>query len=212
MARITEVLPDVHHRLWVTSGDRTLHMELNPGAGPEAMLSLTLRGVFARVAITDDGLALRWPGGFTLALFALQSRQEAPWLTSFSEVPTQDRYRPLLPLLRHGTPGLYLRDQPERHHVMQAFGLKPGELDRILRAYPVPEDVMLHRLNDIALVLRHHVFQDLPPVLLRRPWPYAEHRHPQELPLHTLQGCLERGRLDLIEDPLWALVRAELSR
>jgi hypothetical protein len=146
-----------------------------------------------------------------LPLTTLASHHKASWLTLLAQVPVQDRYRPLLPLLRFSTPGLYLRERVERHHIMQAYTMKPSVLDSSIRAYPVPEELMMHRLNDIALVLRHHLYGELPAALLRRPWAYSEYRHPHEAALHTIQGCLERGRLDLIEDPLWALARAESS-
>ncbi|MCP2013414.1 hypothetical protein L1280_000542 [Deinococcus sp. HSC-46F16] len=125
-------------------------------------------------------------------------------------VPPRERYRPLLPVLRHCTPGAALREQPERYHVVRMFALREGELDNILRAYPVPEGLMLHRLHDIGVYLRHHLFPDLPVALLRRPWAYAAHRCPREGHLHTLLACLTWGRLDLVEDPLWALARAEV--
>lgn len=211
LSRITEVLPDCHHRLWVTvDGERTLHVALRPSEGPDSLLSLSAGHVFRRAEVTEDGQAVRWPGGFPLSLATLCARQETPWLSHLGDLPARDRYRPLLPLLRHCTPGAYLRAQPERHHLMQALGMKPGELLSIIEAYPVPEALTLHRLHDIALLLRHHLFPDLPAALLRRPWPYAQHRCPKEDLLHTMQGCLLRGRLDLIEDPLWALVRGEV--
>lgn len=202
---IREVLPDVHRRLWVTTGDRTRQVELSPERGPGAMLPLRMPQVFGSVKVTDDGLALRWAGGFTVSLYDLT--RPHPWLSVLTEVPARDRYRPLLPLLRYCTPGAALHEQPTRHHLVRIYALRAGELDAILRAYPVPEDRLLHRLHDIALCLHHHVFGGLPVTLLRRPWPYAAHRCPHDRQLHTLQSCFEWGRLDLVEDPLWALLR-----
>ncbi|GMA15891.1 hypothetical protein E5F05_06900 [Deinococcus metallilatus] len=211
MSAITEVLPDVHGQLWVTLGDRTLHVQFHPLRGGQGMMLLDLRHVFQRVRVTDNGMALTWPGGFTLPLCTLDSRRDTPWLTHLGVVPVAERYRPLLPLLRHATPGAPLRAQPTRLHVIQMFGMREGELDSVLRAYPVSEQVMLHRLHDLGLFLKHHLFPELPVALLRRPWAYAAHRVPQQHHLHTLQACLTWGRLDLVEDPLWALARAEVA-
>lgn len=210
---ITEVLPDCHHRLWVTvDGARTLHVALRPGEGPDGLLPLNAEHVFRRPEVAEDGQVVRWPGGFTLSLATLCARQEPPWLTYFGNLPASDRYRPLLPLLRHCTLSVPLCAQPERHHLMQTFGIKPGELNAVIEAYPVLEALTLHRLHDIALLLRHHLFPDLPAAMLRRPWPYAQHRCPNEALLHTMQGCLLRGKLDLIEDPLRALVSREVIK
>lgn len=208
---ITEVLPDNGARLWVTLGHETRHLHLHPLQGPDSMLPLHLPRVFVRVRVTEDGLALRWPGGFTLPVTLLTSQRPPRWLTHLATVPQTDRFRPLLPLLRHCTPGAALRAQPTRLHVMRTFGLREGELDMILRAFPVPEPVMLHRLHDIGLFLQHHLYPDLPAALLRRPWAYAAHRHPHQQHLHTMMACLTFARLDLIEAPLWALARAEAA-
>jgi hypothetical protein len=59
MNRSTEVLPDSHHRLWVTTGERTLYVELDPASGLDTMLSLRFPRVFNRVSITDSDGALR---------------------------------------------------------------------------------------------------------------------------------------------------------
>lgn len=84
---------------------------------------------------------------------------------------------------------------------MRMFTLRVGELDMILSAFPVPEDVMLHRLHDIGLFFQHHLYSDVPIAILRRPWAYAAHRHPHQPSLHTMMACLTFGRLDLIEAP-----------
>lgn len=211
MTGITEVLPDVRGHLWVTTGERTLHVQLHPLRGGERMLPLNLPRVFAHVRVIPDGNALTWPGGFTLPLHTLDTRRDTPWLAHLGVVPPAERYRPLLPLLKHATPGAPLRTQPTRLHVVQMFGMKEGELDGILRAYPVPEDRMLHRLHDLGSFLKHHLYQEMPVALLRRPWAYAAHRVPGQHHLHTLLSCLTWGRLDLAEDPCWALARAELA-
>lgn len=210
---ITEVLPDCHHRLWVTVDEkRTLYVALRPENGPESMLPLNAEHVFRHPIVNEEGQAVCWPGGFSLSLATLCTQHEPAWLSHLGDLPTYDRYRPLLPVLRYCTTSAPLRAQPERHHLMQALGIKPGELNSVIEAYPVPEALILHRLHDIALLLRYHLFPDLPAALLKRPWPYAQHRCPREEMLHTMQGCLLRGRLDLIEDPLWALIRGEVVR
>ncbi|MBX8463673.1 DUF2442 domain-containing protein [Deinococcus sp. RIT780] len=208
---IAEVLPDNHTHLWVTIRDETFYFQIHPLQGPQNMLPLRLPRVFASVRIAPDDLSLSWPGGFTLSCRLLLSRQTPKWLTRLSTVPTVERFRPLLPLLRYCTPGAALQAQPTRLRVMQMFGLREGELDMILRAFPVPETVMLHRLHDVGLFLQHHWYQELPIAFLRRPWAYAVHRHPHEHHLHTMMACLTFGRLDLIEDPIWALARAEVA-
>lgn len=209
---ITEVLPDSENHLWVTVGDETLHLRLRPLQGADSMLPLNIPRVFNRVKIVDQGLALRWPGGFTLPLTVLTSRRSPQWLTHLSTVPTTERFRPLLPLLRHATPGAALRTQPTRVQIMRMFGLPEGQLGLVLMAFPIPEPLMLHRLHDIGLFLEHHLSPALHVGLLRRPWAYAAYRHPHEHHLHTMMACLTFGRLDLIEAPLWALARAEAAR
>lgn len=209
MTPIAEALPDSHTRLWVTLGDRTQYVQLHPLQGPETMLPLVMPRVFSRVRVGEDGLALRWPGGFTLPWHVVVSEQDTPWLTHLGVVSPEERYRPLLPLLRHGTPPAPLRAEVSRLHVVQMFGLREGELDSILRAYRVPEEVMVHRLHDLGMFLKQHLLPELPAAFLRRLWPYAAHRHPHQHQLHTLLACLTWGRLDLVEDPLWALARAE---
>lgn len=212
MTPIIEALPDSHTRLWVTLGDQTRYVQLQPLQGPESMLPLLIPRVFNRVRVSEDGLAPRWPGGFTVPWHLVVADHTPPWLTHLGVVPPEERYRPLLPLLRHGTPPAQVRTQLTRLHVVQMFGMRGGELDGILRAYRVPEEVMLHRLYDLGLFLRDHLFPELPAALLRRPWAYAAHRHPDQHHLHTLLACLTWGRLDLVEDPLWALARAELAQ
>lgn len=209
---ITEVLPDSHSRLWVTVGNETRHVQLHPLSGPDSMLPLNLPRVFSRVRVVEGGRSLRWPGGFTLPLTHLAGSREARWCTHLGTVPASDRFRPLLPLLRHVTPGATLRPQPTRLHVVRMLGLRENELDSILRSYPVPEDRMLHRLHDIGAYVQHHLSPDLPASLLRRPWAYAAHRCPSQQHLHTMLACLTWGRLDLVEDPLWALARSEAPR
>ncbi|MFB9991654.1 hypothetical protein ACFFLM_06700 [Deinococcus oregonensis] len=167
--------------------------------------------VFKRVQVSEDGQAVHWPGGFVLPVSMLVLRRHPRWLIHLGVVPSAERYRPLLPLLRYTTPGVALLTQPARHHLMQMFVLRSGELQAILDAYPVPEDVMLHRLHDIGLFLQHHLHSESPVALLRRPWPYAAYRCPKESHLHTLVSCLTWGRLDLVEEPLWALARAEVA-
>lgn len=208
---ITEVLPDSHGQLWVTVEGRTLHVQLYPLRGGRRLLPLHLPRVFSKVGVHEGGLGLLWPGGATVSLQALSSHRDTPWLTHLGVVPPRERYRPLLPVLRHGTPGAPLRAQPTRLHVVRMFSLREGELDAILRAYPVPEPVMLHRLHDLGLFLGHHLYPDLPVALLRRPWLYAAHRCPREQHLHTMLSCLTFGRIDLVEDPLWALARGEVA-
>ncbi|BDP41219.1 hypothetical protein DAETH_11880 [Deinococcus aetherius] len=211
MTLITEALTDSHTQLWVTLGDQTWRVQLHPLRGPEPMLPLVMPRVFGGVRVSEEGLALRWPGGFRLPWHLVVAEHAPPWLTHLGVVPPEERYRPLLPLLRHGTPPAPLRNQPTRLHVIQMFGMQEGELDGILRNYRVPEEVMLHRLHDLGLFLRDHLFPELPAALLRRPWAYAAHRHPDQHHLHTLLACLTWGRLDLVEDPCWALARAELA-
>ncbi|THF68032.1 hypothetical protein E7T06_18520 [Deinococcus sp. Arct2-2] len=194
----------------MTVKEETLHLQVHPLLGPHTLLPLQLARVFNAVRVTPDGLALRWPGGFTLPMTLLSSRRTPRWLTLLGTLPVADRFRPLLPLLRHCTPGVALRVQPTRVQLMRMFTLRAGELDMILSAFPVPEDIMLHRLHDIGLFLQHHLYADVPIAILRRPWAYAAHRYPHRQSLHTMMACLTFGRLDLIEAPLWALARAEV--
>lgn len=188
-------------------GEETWHVQGQPLGGPEGLLPLRLPRVFSRVRVVDGGGAVRWPGGFTLPMAPLTGR-DTRWLTHLGVVPPPDRFRPLL---RHATPGASLRAQPTRLHVVRMFGLREGELDGLLRAFPVPEDRRLHRLHDLGGYVGHHLFPDLPVALLRRPRAYAAHRCPGQQHLHTMLSWLTWGRLDLIEDLLWALARAEVA-
>ncbi|WP_412026660.1 hypothetical protein [Deinococcus yunweiensis] len=210
MTVLTEVLSDVHAQLWVTTGERTLRVQLHPEHGGDAMLPLRLPRVFAAARLTPDGDAILWPGGFTLPAHTLETRRDQRWLTHLGSVPVGERYRPLLPLLKAGTTGVYLHPQPTRLSIIKMFGMRDGELEFILRAHRVPEEVMLHRLYDLGLFLKHHFYPEMPVGVLRRPWAYAAHRVPHQTGLHTLLACLSWGRLDLAEDPCWALARAEL--
>lgn len=190
---INEVLPDIHSQLWVTTGERTAHVQLHPEHGGDAMLPLRLPRVFAGARVTPGGDAIRWPGGFTLSASTLSAPRTGRWLTHLGEVPSAARYRPLLPLLRHGTTGIYLHPQPTRQSVLQMFGMKDSQLGSVLRAYQVPEDLLLHRLYDLGQFLQSHVAPGMPPTVLRAPWPYAIHRAPHQTQLHTLLGCLTWG-------------------
>jgi hypothetical protein len=211
MTPFSEVLPDTHAQLWVTSGERTMQVQLHPEHGGDAMLPLRLPRVFAGAQLTPDGQGVRWPGGFTLSRHLLEGRTDHRWLTHLGSVPVQERYRPLLPLLRCITTGIALPPQPSRVNVLKLFGMSESELGGILRAYRVPEDVMLHRLYDLGLFLKSHLYAEMPVAVLKRPWAYAVHRVPQQQSLHSLLGCLALGRLDLVEDPCWALARAEVA-
>lgn len=203
------MLPDSHHELWATVNGSVRRVRLHPRANNH-LLALAQPHVFRRSRVTEDGTAVAWPGGVRLSMQTLLADHSIPWLTHLAVVPPQDRYRPLLPVLRYAVPPAPLPAQPTRQHLIRMFGLREGELGGILAASPVPERVMLHRLHDLGVFLKEYLYGEMPVAVLRRPWLYAAHCHPHQHHLHTLQACLTLGRLDLIEDPLWALARAEL--
>lgn len=94
MTVLTEVLPDVHSQLWVTTGERTLRVQLHPEHGGDAMLPLRLPRVFAGARLSPDSQAIVWPGGFTLPAHTLATRRDQRWLTHLGSVPVGERYRP----------------------------------------------------------------------------------------------------------------------
>lgn len=200
---ITEVLAEPGRaQVWVTfDGGFTHRLDLRPLLTLESHRSLRLESLFSQVKRSADGQALQWPGGAYLLISDLLDREDRLPRT-MAIMPAAQRYRPLLPYLVHQLPGMYLRPAPiERLAVERTLQLRRGELTSILSALPVPPEVLLNRLYDLGAFLTGHFDQTHLYALMRRPWRYGQQQYPNQPLLHTMLGCLQRGRPDLIERP-----------
>lgn len=208
---ITEVLVEPgSHQLWVTlGGEQTHRIDLTPLLAIEKYRTLRLRTLFARVQVSSDGYRLLWPGGARLDIPSILRAGPLP-VRTLAVVPAQQRYRPLLPYLLHGQPHTYLRPLPiELAVVQRLLQLRPGELDQMLRHTLAPADVLLARLYDLGVFLTGHFAPQHLSALMRQPWRYGEQQCPGEPLLHTMLGCLQWGRPDLIERPCMLIATGE---
>lgn len=210
---IVEVLVEPgRHQLWVTfRNERTHRINLEPLLELEAYRTLRLNTLFAQVRVTPDGQHLVWPGG---ALLGSCSLLEPPTLQfplrTIGIVPARHRYRPLLPYLLHQQPPTYLRPTPiEFVTVQRLLRLRTSELNQMLRGVPVPAELLLNRLYDLGVFLTSHFAEDHLYALMRRPWRYGEQQCPRQPLLHTMLGCLQNGRPDLIERPCMLIATGE---
>lgn len=200
---MTEVLVEPGcTQVWVTFNDGFTHrLDLRPLLTLESHQSPRLPALFAQVQLSADHQFLRWPGGAILDIAALLSSGERPTCT-LAVMPSTQRYRPLLPYLRYQFPPLYLRPAPiERSVVEQLLQLRGGESTAILESLPVSTEILLNRLYDLAVFLTSHFDQTHIYTLMRRPWRFGQQQCPSNPLLHTMLGCLQRGRPDLIERP-----------
>lgn len=210
---ITEVLvePGVH-QLWVTLGHEQTHrLDLQPLLDIETHRTLRLTTLFARVQVGPGGQHLIWPGGVQLDLPSLLEKPGAQLpARTLAVVPARHRYRPLLPYLLHQQPATYLRPTPiEPVTVQRLLRLRTSELDQVLRGVPVPAEPLLNRLYDLGVFLTSHFAEDHLYALMRRPWRYGEQQCPRQPLLHTMLGCLQNGRPDLIERPCMLIATGE---
>lgn len=200
---ITEVLAEPGHvQVWVTFDDGFTHrLDLRPLLTLESHQSLRLESIFSRVKRSADHQSIQWPGGAHLPIRDLIGPGERPTRT-LAVTPAGQRYRPLLPYLVHQFPHTYLRPAPiEAVVIERTLQLRRGELNGILSSLPVPPEILLSRLYDLGTFLTGHFDQTHLYALMRRPWRYGQQRAPHQPLLHTMIGCLQRGRPDLIERP-----------
>ncbi|WP_233218911.1 hypothetical protein [Deinococcus arcticus] len=107
-----------------------------------------------------------------------------------------------MPYLQFQQPHTYLRPAPiEPMEVQRVLNLRTSELNQILRGSNVPAEPLLNRLYDLGMFLTGHFAPEHLYALMRRPWRYGQQQHPHQPLLHTMLGCLQHGRPDLIERP-----------
>ena len=207
---ITEVLPEPGStQLWITfSDDRTHRLDLELLLRLPEYRALSLIRLFGRVQVSEDHLALEWPGGARIGTQAILASPRGPLpLMPVAVLPAAERYRPLLPYLRHLDLPIYLRPDPiEAHTVVKVLGLKPGELETACRNLRAPEALVYARLYDVGIFLEEHFLGADLSRLLRRAWRFGAEQSPGQPLLHTMLGCLMYGRPDLVERPLLTLL------
>ena len=200
---ITEVLPEPGStQLWVTfSDDRTHRLDLELLLRLPEYRALGLNRLFGRVKVSADHLALEWPGGARVGLQAILAAPVGPLpLLPVAVLPAAERYRPLLPYLRHLELPIYMHPDPIRSDtVMKVLGLKPGELETALRNLRAPEKQVYGRLYDAGIFLQEHFSRDHLSSLLRHSWRFGLEQSPGQPLLHSMLGCLTYGRPDLVE-------------
>lgn len=210
---ITEVLVEPgQHELWVTFGMLETHrIDLRPLTLVETHRTLTLGRLFERVKIGRGARHLNWPGGACLDACSIQNAPHGTLpVGRVAVLPSEQRYRPLLPYLVHQQPPPYLRPLPiEPVTVERLLQLKPGELRVILQSINAPHEVVLPRLHDLAIFLAEHFALEHIYGLLHRPWRYGQQRCPDSTFMHTMLGCLLHGRPDLLERPFLLLMSGE---
>lgn len=213
MSRILEVCPEPGQaQLWLTFDDGlTRRVDLSALLTLESHRALRLPAVFSRARLHPDGAMLTWPGGAHLhADMVLHAPNGALPVTTMAVVPAAQRFRPLLPYLNHLQPTLFVREAPIEASVVQRFlQLRPQDLEVALRHSSAPAEQTLNRLYDLALLLSSYFDAQNLPGLLRRPWRYAEQQCPAQSLLHTMLGCLQYGRPDLVERPCLLLATGE---
>jgi len=214
MSHILEVCPEPGRtQLWLTFDDSlTRRVDLSGLLTLESHRALRLPAVFARASVRQGGTVLTWPGGAQLgADVVLQAPPDGTLpVTILALMPAAQRYRPLLPYLRHLKPALFVREAPiDASVVRNLLQLRGQDLEVALRHSGAPAEQTLNRLYDLALLLSSYFDAQNLPALLRRPWRYAEQQCPEQALLHTMLGCLQYGRPDLVERPCLLLATGE---
>lgn len=218
-SRVTEVLPEpgVLH-LWVTFDNGLTHrVDLEQLTRLSRFQMLTLRRAFDRVRVSQDGTRLEWPGGAWIGAGEVlgagavseHSGGALPVLP-VARLPQDERYRPLLPYLKHLNMGIYLRPGPiQPSSVKTLLRLNESELAIALQQLRAPEEQVLGRLCDLGAMLTEYFAGDDLARLLRRPWRYGLERCPGQPLLSTMLGCLMYGRPDLIERPCMLMITGQ---
>ncbi|UQN08447.1 DUF2442 domain-containing protein [Deinococcus sp. QL22] len=202
---VSEVLPEPGRaQVWVTFDERETHLlDLTGLLKHEKFQALRLRELFRAVQVAPDRQSICWPAGVRLGPQELTgSAAEWSGVVTLGTVLPTSRYRPLLPYLRYQPQKGYLPPYPAEALVVQRLlQLKPGELRDSLKALHAPEEIALARLSDLGAFLSQLFAPEHLYALLRRPWHYGAQQCPDQVLLHTMLGCLMRGRPDLIERP-----------
>lgn len=200
---ITEVLPEPGTtQLWVTfTDDRTHRLDLELLLRLPEYRALGLHRLFGRMKVSEDHLALEWPGGARVGAQAILAAPRGPLpLLTVAVLPAVERYRPLLPYLRHLDLPIYKRPDPiEAGTVVKVLGLKPSELETACQNLRAPDAQVYGRLYDAGIYLQEHFSGDHLSSLLRRTWRFGAEHSPSQPLLHTMLGCLMYGRPDLVE-------------
>ena len=200
---ITEVLPEPGStQLWVSFSDDCTHrIDLELLLRLPEYRALALNRLFGRVTVSADRLALKWPGGAQVAAQAILAAPAGPLpLLTVAVLPATERYRPLLPYLRHLDMPIYLRPDPiDAGTVVKVLGLRPGELEAACSNLRAPEGQVYGRLYDAGIFLQEHFARDHLASLLRHSWRFGLEQSPGQPLLHTMLGCLTYGRPDLVE-------------
>lgn len=200
---ITEVLPEPGStQLWVTfSDDRTHRIELELLLRLPEYRALALNRLFGRVKVSTGGGALEWPGGAQVTVQAILTAPAWPLpLLPVAMLAAAERYRPLLPYLRHLDLPVYLHPDPiGADKVTKVLGLRTGELETACRNLRAPEGQVYGRLYDTGIFLQEHFSRDHLSGLLRHSWRFGLEQAPGQPLLHTMLGCLTYGRPDLVE-------------
>lgn len=193
---ITEVLREPGgHKLWVTRGAETWLLDLTPLTSTTQGQLLLLPRAWQSTKITSDGYGLAWTG-LTLGWTELSE-------CCVHQMPSPERYRPLLPYLRSHEPPLWL--PPMSRERLQTFLLlRPNDLDKAVRSLGAPTELVYQRLHDIALLLAEYVGHNAMLPLLRRPWPVA--RRLDKVTLVSMRDCLTGGHPHLVERALISLI------
>ncbi len=203
---VTEVLPEGDDRIWVSLSDGlTRLLSVRPLLGLHTHRVLQFPDLTRRPRVTPDGRCIRWPGG---PFLDVDSVLDAPSgglpVELLALVPFSSRFRPLQGLLLHARPKLHGYDDVRTVATVQTLlGMTASELEPVFAHHrPAPEDLVLGRLSDLALLLYTWFPDGAVRQLLRRPWPYALRQSPGNPLLETALGCLRFGRIDLVEAPL----------
>ena len=119
---ITEALPEpgIPH-VWVTFNDEQSHrIDLTPLFGLLPFHVLNMARVLHRVSVSPDQLHIQWPGGVRIdAVSILQAPAGPVPVRPLAIVPANQRFRPLLPYLRHLLPVIFVRPAPIEGAVVQ---------------------------------------------------------------------------------------------
>lgn len=211
---ITEALPEPGApHVWVSFSNAQSHrIDLTPLLSLAPYQILSMPRVLQRVSLSGDQRHVCWPGGARIdVLSILLAPGGSIPIRPLAVTPATQRYRPLLPFLQHLQPAVYLRPAPiDPLAVQQSLGLSEAELNSLAGNTTVPRELVFNRLHDLGIFLeslfpRTHVHS-----LIRRDWSYAIRQCPGQPMLHTMLGCLQHHRPDLIERPCMLLATGGL--
>ncbi len=207
--RITEVLPEGDHHVWVTLSDGyTRLLDLRSLSHLPTHQVLRLPQLVRQPVAAPDGQHVVWPNGTVLDLASVRDAPHGPLPVQLDALVLQARrYRPMQMCLKALEPATTYLDVRPLEILLPRLGLRYSEWRSISERYrPVPPDLVHARLSDLTLLLTSLVPDGFLPGLLQQNWNYAVYRCPHRPLLHTADGCVRFGRLDLVELPLLALL------